>query len=259
MQRTTSQDWVKTIEGGKGYSAVETGMFRRLLDRMPTYAIFRMLTKYVQKGQYVLEAGCGYGLSSFALAESGTDVTAIDISEKLVKDLNMLKETLGGSIKEHLTVRVGDIFRLKELMQTFDVVFSDGTYEHFLNADDRKNILDQTHSVLKNGGICFIAVPNLKNPFFSSVVDAKMPAMHPFTVKNLAKEMKESGFDVLETGYSFVNPGFEQWVKSQWMISVIRVANSVFGFLPRPVQKMMAAHLYCVARSSRSMSLLREQ
>lgn len=245
-----SEAWVKTIDEGKGYGGMTAAEFRKLIDRMPGYAFFGAVIRYVHPGQSVLEAGCGYALTSFALAGCGVHATALDISEKLIKDLQRLKQELGSPYAENLMPVVGDIFRLPELNTMFDAVVSDGTYEHFLQRDDRRKILEGIRSVLKENGVVIIAVPNLRNPFFGSVVDERMPAMHPFTLKELASELQEGGFHINETGYSFVNPGFAQWVQSRWMIGTIRLCDVIFRFLPKPLKRIFAAHLYCVARKT---------
>lgn len=247
-----SSAWIRTIEEGKGYAAIDASLFRKLIGRITEYAFFRALRRRIRPGDAVLEVGCGWAMSSFALAgEGGVSVTALDIAEKLIADLRHLQKELGGSYATHLTLVAGDAFRLHEIMErTFDVVFSDGTYEHFLRDEDRQKFLEQARAVLRNGGIFSVAVPNLHNPFFRSVVNPTMPAMFPFTLRRLATELHQGGFRLLETGYSFVNPGFEQWVRSHWMVAGILAMNALFRYLPRPVKGLLAAHLYCVAQKT---------
>ena len=242
-----SQDWVKTIEEEKGYNAIDAVAFRGLLRRMDRYEICNAALRHLEPGRSVLEAGCGWALCSFALAERGMSVTAVDISEKLVHDLKRLQSELGGAYASNLTFVAWDIFRLPELQKAFDAVISDGTYEHFLRDEDRRTILENVRAVLRDRGAFIVAVPNLHNPLFRFVVDQKMPTMHPFTIQALTQELSRGGFRVLETGFSFVNPGFEQWLKSRWMAAPIHAVNAIFRLLPRSVKKLLGAHLYCVA------------
>lgn len=243
-----SAAWVRTINEGKGYATIDASLFCRLLDRCAEYAFFRALRRHVRPGDAVLEVGCGWAVSSFALAGEGkVSVTALDIAENLIADLRRLQKELGGSYDAQLTLVAGDAFRLQNMGKTFDVVFSDGTYEHFLQDEDRRKFLEQVRAVLRSGGVFCLAVPNLHNPFFRSVVDQKMPAMVPFTSQQLAGELRQGGFRLLEKGYSFVNPGFEQWVRSRWMVGGIRIANTLFRFMPQQAKRMFAAHLYCIA------------
>ncbi|MBI2636117.1 class I SAM-dependent methyltransferase [Candidatus Peregrinibacteria bacterium] len=218
--------------------------------RVKRGGLFALSTAEVppRASQSVLEAGCGWALTSFALAGRGICATALDISEKLVRDLQKLKVRLGEPYVSNLTAVVGDIFRLSELNAKFDAVVSDGTYEHFLAEEDRCTILRSIRAVLRENGVFVVAVPNLHNPLFGSVVDPKMPAMHPFSLKELVAELECGGFWVTETGFSFVNPGFAQWVQARWMIAAVRAAGVIFRFLPRPLKRIFGAHLYCVAR-----------
>lgn len=244
-----SKDWIKTIEEGKGYATLHPSEFRQLLRRMQTYELFNVLMRYTKPGQRVLEAGCGWATSSFALAKLNRHMTAMDISSALIHELQTLQIQLGAQYATHLTFIADDIFRLSEHNQTFDMVFSDGTYEHFLHSHDRRNFLANIHSVLPTGKLMLVAVPNLHNPFFRSVVDQKMPSMQAFTLQSLGAEIEQSGFSLVESGFSFVNPGFTQWVKSYWMTVPIHAMNVLFPFLPRIGKRLMAAHLYVVARA----------
>ena len=245
-----SQQWVDTIEKGEGYVVPNEILFRKMLARMPRYAFFRALLRSVQPGDTVLEAGCGWALSSFALAGRGVRVTAVDISLTLIAGLKRLQLKLGSDFAANLTFVRGDIFCLPEVLNVCDVVFSDGTYEHFLRYSDRRDMLRNVRAVLHEHGKFIVAVPNLRNPLFHSVVDLRMPSMHSFSAESLVAELEDNGFDVIETGFSFVNPGYAQWVQSRWMIVPIEIAGLVFPFLPRIVKRYFCAHLYCIAEKT---------
>lgn len=243
-----SEQWIDTIEGGDGYNKINSLQFQSIIDHMTGYLFFTALLRHIQPGQSVLEAGCGWATASFALARKGIKVTAIDISEKLIADLQELQEQLGDEYIPNLELLAGDIFQLCKIDKIFDVVFSDGTYEHFLEFSDRQKILKNAFEALSSNGKFIVAVPNLHNPFFTSVVDCRMPSMCTFTIKSLSTELEKEGFRVIETGFTFVNPGFEQWVKHSWMIPIIHFANIVFRFLPHALKAVFAAHLFCVAQ-----------
>lgn len=248
---TVTGDWVKTIDEGKGYGFIEPAFYRKMLSRMPRYSFYRSLRTYVRPGQRVLEAGSGWALSSFALAEEGVKMTVVDISASLIERLKQLNTELDKAEKRTMDFWAEDIFRLASKGQVFSAVCSDGTYQHFLEPQDRKEFLRTIAAILEPGGKFIVAVPNLHNPFFGTVVDEKMPAMQPFTVESLAGELQQAGFTVVEKGYSFVNPGFEQWVKSAWMKGAIHTVNTVFRFLPKALQRVLAAHLFCAASTAR--------
>ena len=242
------REWIKVINQGKGYSGIGLALFR---DRLKTlekqYVFFQVLLKYVSTGDTVLEAGCGWAFSSFALARRGIRTVALDISEKLVEDLNNIRRGLGAEYEKYLEVVQGDLFQLKRLGRKFNVIVNDDTYEYFTDENDRQRILVNIGQCLEAGGKYIVAVPNMNNPFFNAVVDQKMPAIHRFDIKSLKTELERSEFQVVETGYQFVNPGFEQWLKIKWAAALVRIANNFFSYFPPFFKRVLAAHLYCVA------------
>ncbi|MBM3231160.1 class I SAM-dependent methyltransferase [Candidatus Peregrinibacteria bacterium] len=244
-----SADWVRTIESGEGYVVPQPEMFRQMLRSMPAYGFYRALSRHVRDGDTVAEAGCGWATSSFVLAERGIHVTAIDIAEQLITGLRGLQSRLGGKIASHLHLIAGDILKAPTVTGC-DVVFSDGTYEHFHETETRKLFLQNMHLMLRENGIHAVSVPNLCNPMFRFVADFKMPTMHTFTLRSLAAELEAGGFTVLETGYSFVNPGFSQWLKSPWMRYPMQLFAAAFPYFPRFLQHVCAVHIWCVTRKT---------
>lgn len=238
-----SLDWIRTIEGERGYAAIAPAHFARLIDRTEKYAFFHTLTQHVRSRQRVLEAGCGLAFSSFALARRNVTVTALDVSSRLIDDLKRKKDELGW---KHVLPVQGDIFELAQRGRLYDAIFSDGTYEHF-RREERQAFLWNIRESLSPGGKFIVSVPNVGNPLFGSAVDMRMPWMQSFTPESLRAELEGGGFRVVETGYSFVNPGFEQWLKAKWMVVPVHVAGFIFRFLPKPLQRVFAVHLYCVA------------
>ena len=248
---TASEEWKRVINAGTGYFDLEPSVYRDLLEKTKKHnLLFRALCRYASSSSRVLEAGCGWGFPSFALAERGVSVVALDISEKLIEGLRKIQGEMNGSTRSHLRLVVGDIFRLSELGQTFEIVYNDGTYEHFLRPDERKEILRNTWECLSPKGKYVVAVPNLRNVFFQWMVAPKMPPMQPFTFETLTDELEAGGFRVIERGYHFVDAGFEQWLRFRWMAAPVWWANGMFSILPRLFQKRMAAHIYCVAEKA---------
>lgn len=243
-----TEEWVRVIHEGKGYSALSARVLRQYLEDTDHYLFFEALLRYAKPESPVLEAGCGWAISSFALAQRGFRTVAVDISPELMKRLREVQRELGGREKEYLELVEGDIFHLDSLNRKFGLIFSDGTYEHFLKARERRDLLASFFRALQEDGKLILAVPNLGNPFFGAVVAQTMPAMHSFTIDELIAEMEGGGFHVLEKGYAFVNAGFRQWLRSGWMAYPVLFVNSIFRSLPPFLQRSLAVHLYCVAR-----------
>lgn len=246
--RDQSREWVKAIDEGRGYRAPDPDAYRKILLRLRRNELYKAMERHLPVSAAVLDAGCGWATESFGLSSRGNTVLAVDISAKLIGDLQRLQTLLGGPYDRNLTFAVQDIFGLDRTGWSFDAVVSDGTYEHFIETGEREDFLRNIRGVLRPRGILIVGVPNLHNPLFSFVVNEEMPAMLPFTTDSLAEELKQGGFRILECGYSFSNAGFEQWTRFRWMIPVVMAANAIFPFLPGALKRIFSAHLYCVAR-----------
>ena len=131
----------------------------------------------------MLDAGCGPAYNSFYFAYEGINVTALDISDKLIQDLIQVKNVLDNHAMSNLELVVGSIFELNKLDKKFNVVFNNGVYEHWLSREDRDRILQNISAVLTEHGKYIVAVPNLQNPLFHAALsDNEVPDMWEFTL-----------------------------------------------------------------------------
>lgn len=80
----------------------------------------------------MLDGGCGTGRSSLGLAKMGHSIICLDVVPEAVRLSKLLYRDAG----TRADFVVGDILYLPFLGQTFDVVFSGGVLEHFLNVDN---------------------------------------------------------------------------------------------------------------------------
>jgi len=230
--KTVADNWIQAIEDG-AYALPDKDTFQRMISEMDHYNFYRVLSDY--NWTTGIELGCGWALLSLAFSDN-RKILAIDISGQLIRGLN--KMDLGP------VFIMWNIFKVRNMASKFDLLFSDGTYQHY-DEEDRISFLDNAKSIMKEDGILAISVPNLCNPFLHGASNEQMPKMYPFTVATLTDELETSGLTVIETGYSFVNPGFEQWVKYRWMIPVIKFVNRIFPFIP--FKNVFAAHLFVIA------------
>jgi ubiquinone/menaquinone biosynthesis C-methylase UbiE len=108
----------------------------------------------IQKGNRVLEIGCGTGLFSRKVQElTGADIFATDLSDEL---LHLAKQhgTKG------VTYLKDDAMRMQFADNSFDVVFGSSILHH-LNFEAS---LAEIYRVLKPGGKMVFAEPNMLNP-----------------------------------------------------------------------------------------------
>ncbi|NLO89947.1 MAG: class I SAM-dependent methyltransferase [Clostridia bacterium] len=127
-----------------------------LVHEIEKEVIFELLKP--QKGQRVLDLGCGTGLYSIELAKMGLKVTGIDISEKMISYARKKSENLGLDIR----FIVQDAHSLPFEDDTFDRVVSVTALEFF---PEPTRALREAYRVLKPGGRMVIGVIGANSPW----------------------------------------------------------------------------------------------
>ena len=113
----------------------------------------------VRKG-LILDAGCGAGRITVALAEYGYDVLGIDISPKLVKEAE--SRIVRAGVEGKARCIVGDIRRLQEYVgdMVFDAIISWYSSFGFYGDEIDKAVLRQFAWVSKSDGLLLLDVDN---------------------------------------------------------------------------------------------------
>ncbi len=157
--------------------------------------IIRELDKYVKKGMYVLDAGCGSGFFSNYFIEKGCKVYALDYSKEA---LEIARRLTRNKAKGYLNADLLDSNFPKKVKVKFDLIFSDGLFEHF-TPEQQNKIIKNLKSVKKKNGIITTFVPN-KFSFWEVIRPIFMPGIHerPFTMGKLKKLHK--GMKIVENG-----------------------------------------------------------
>lgn len=121
----------------------------------------------IKKGSKILDVGCGGGTDSVPLALMGCEVTAIDVNENMIKNLmeykNGVEVVIGNELK--IDAIVGNLIDVKLNENYYDVVFSNGVLEHYLDDKMRKRVIEKMAKFVKPGGYIITGVPNGKHPF----------------------------------------------------------------------------------------------
>ena len=118
--------------------------------------IMGVLDGVVRGGMDVLDAGCGSGFFSTYFLNKGCRVWALDHSEA---SLEIARKNTQGRCVAYLKE---DLFRddwVEAFRGKFDLIFSDGLFEHFAVAD-QKRLMDRFRMLKKENGIVATFVPN---------------------------------------------------------------------------------------------------
>ena len=115
-----------------------------------------IVENYINKGDAVLEIGCGTGTLAISCAEKGASVLGFDISPQMLAIAR-------SKVRE---CNLADKVRLQEMgAMEMDKAFGDGTFDTIVSAlvfselypDERKYVLKQAHRILRPGGLIIIA------------------------------------------------------------------------------------------------------
>jgi len=186
--------------------------------------ILSVLDGHLNSGMTILDAGCGSGFFSEYFCDKGLNVTALDYSENA---LNLTKKRTLNRAQIVKADMLDQNFGA-HLNQQFDLIFSDGLFEHFSNVD-QNIIMQNLKSVLAEGGYLITFVPNLFSPW-TIIRPFLMPGINekPFIRKKLSGLHEKNGFRIIRTGGVNVLP---------WKVSPENLLSRYFGML-----------LFCIAQ-----------
>ncbi|HPJ17016.1 MAG TPA: class I SAM-dependent methyltransferase [Candidatus Woesebacteria bacterium] len=158
--------------------------------------IEEVLLKYIKKNCTVLDAGCGSGYFSNMFLKYNCQVYSLDYSKEAI---DIAKKLTSGQAK----YIIGDLLDEKfcdKYKGKFDLIFSDGLFEHFTEKDQIK-ILKNFIKMKSKRGVITTFVPN-KFSFWEVIRPIFMPQIKedPFTLKDLENLSKKVGIKVIESG-----------------------------------------------------------
>ncbi len=117
-------------------------------------------------GKKILDLGCGEGYCSQYLAENmgAKDITAVDISENMIKLANEKKNR---QVDSGITYLISDINSLDFPDNTFDLILGIFVY-NYLDIADMQASMKNVFNFLKPGGRFIFAVPHPSFPFMQT-------------------------------------------------------------------------------------------
>ncbi len=193
--------------------------------------------------QYILDAGCGFGVFSLALGQAfpKAEIDAVDLAEgeffegQLAKTDEMLSK-LGS---DNITVSKLNLFHLNA-KDRYDLIVSVDVLEHI---PGHREILSKFASALKPGGIFYIHMPRkgpaAKSSYFPEHVLEDLQKEHTgemYDVEELVAELEHSGFSDIEGFQTFRWLGQTAW---EWDRIIYAKSRRAYPLL-FPLLKTMA-------------------
>jgi len=204
----------------------------RYIKQFPTSVIWHYISTFTSlpPKSLVLEAGCGSGKLSLALALLGFKVTALDYSESALDTAAANKSELEKRLKTKLDVTFvkDNLEDLSLQANYFDLVFNEGVVEHWLEKKARVNVLKQMTEVAKPGGTVVVIVPNGAHPLSpwwekNCAAFYEAPPMVNYSAAQLKQELQLAGLNKV------VVDGLYPWRTIDFYSQ--RLLNKLIGFL----------------------------
>ena len=164
-------------------------------------SVFQSLTSYIKRGNLILDLCCGTGTLTILFAKllyKDCKIVGVDLS------YGQIARAQKKNIYPNLEFKVMDANRLKFSNNYFDHVIISAAL-HEMDKDQRLNVLCEVRRVLKKGGVLLIfehfepkkITFRILYNFYLGFIE-KITS-HSFEMqRNILKELKKSGFNILE-------------------------------------------------------------
>ncbi len=158
--------------------------------------ILNIVQPFCRRGYLALDAGCGSGFFTRFFCDQKLLATALDYSANA---LEMTRKATLGAAKVVQADMVND--SLPEILaERFNVIFTDGLFEHF-SFQDQDKILLNLISVLQPGGFIITFVPNRFSPW-EWIRPFYMPGIEekPFVLSELIDLNRRNDLILVQSG-----------------------------------------------------------
>lgn len=223
-----------------------------------------MILRYekLPAGSRVLEAGCGSGKFSLALAALGHKVVALDYVPEVLRGVRtagrQLEGRWPGQIRSYCR---GSVERLPFDCNAFDLVLNEGVIEHWLDDATRLAVLREMVRVARPGECVAIFVPNGRHPLirlWETRLEAfrSAPPMTHYDATRLKKDLTAAGLQKVYTD------GIYPW--RSWMrlppwdrLYLLGAALDRWAILPHSWRERWAINLVGMGRKPLSSGSIR--
>lgn len=264
MPSKVAQQWEKALASGECYRYAIRNTLQYLRFKLRPYSIkLKCIIRLaeIKSGMKVLDFGAGGGRDSVPLAYMGCELDALDCSDRVLRNLIAYKKNVERYTKRTLTINTicADIFDADLVANGYDVIFSCGVMEHFLNERERTQVYQILARSLKKNGSIVTSVPNGNHPLRTRQRAERLGGYDieeiDYTVKLFENDIKGTGlalekvrgFDLC--GYIFI---FPKIAKRGWLCLIIKpfylFLRLFENLLPFAFVRKYAYWLFFVAR-----------
>jgi len=173
--------------------------FKRIINKRNfTYRnLLECLDSYLEKGNRVLDAGCGEGNLSMYMARTGSFVSGIDMSTKSIGKCRRKAANLG--LERMTSFRSANIEK-DRINGTFNLILCFEVLEHI---KDYGLVIKRFSELLKPNGTLIISTPSLNAPLYKIGLikkkDKLLGHLRRYTEEDLVNLCKSEGLRIIET------------------------------------------------------------
>jgi len=169
--------------------------------------------QYMPKNSHILCLAEGEGRNALHLADLGHKISAIEISQQAIKNMQNLFDTYGYDIN----IKNQNVLDWEVVYQEYDAITC--TYLHMLNQNQFHQILDKTILALHSGGVFFGEFFEKKQIEFSSGGPKNLDML--YCIQTLEEYLIEKNIELIQLSNETVE--LEEGIGHQGKASVIRL------------------------------------
>jgi ubiquinone/menaquinone biosynthesis C-methylase UbiE len=205
----------------------------------------------------ILEAGCGTGLYSLALAVRGFSVVALDYCEEALDIARHLKGKVErAGYCSNVIFLQASITEMPFEAAQFDLVFNQAVLEYFLDYRERSQALLEMVRVTKPGGCVSVIAQHTGHAFgrlwamsgWPGYTD--QPPVLEYSTRNLGRDLRRAGLSDITTdglypwkAFFFWPQWYERWAVTHQAVYLLGAVLQKFGWLPRPVRRILGVQI----------------
>ncbi len=212
-------------------------VFYHLLDLLLLRAwhIHKEIRTWMQTdsaGNFILDAGAGYGQYSYYLSGINTScrILAVDVKQEQVEDCNAFYKSIG---RNNVQFELADLCKFKK-ENTFDLALSVDVMEHIV---EDVLVFQNIYASLKPGGMLLISTPSdqggsdVQGDGETSFIEEHV--RDGYNIQDIENKLKSAGFSKVEAKYSYGIPGKISWrLSMKYPILMLGVSKLFFIVLP---------------------------
>jgi len=238
MNESYTQYWdriAQAINDEQHFDELVAEQFRRVyLNLLKSWADIGNDQNILKTGLFA-EAFCPSRAFMLDVLQDGANVVGIDVSMEIaIRAKRMIFRNRKASFKALNC----DVRKLPFANNSFDLIISDSTLDHFSRKSDIQTALSELGRVLKPGGTMILTLDNAGNiaePLFRLWIRLGFASIFlgkTYTIRELKEAVTNVGLDVSDSTAIIHNPRFVTWT----MIRIIRkVAPRKFNHFIRQV------------------------